>query len=209
MLIVRRAARWQRVRIAAAVLAGAAVVLGAVLAVPGTSQAATAAKPAPVTLKTLRISGGLSIVPAENTLARQLAVGTAFAAEPGTPIALDAGMRFTMAGVVCDPPAASGEVVVRLRTSLDGRAWSRWYEAGLERESDGSAASRSYTEPLWTGAARYVQLSARAEAAGVTFVKGTDFDGEFDTLRLAYSFVSVDEIAEGVSRLAAALAVPV
>jgi len=30
-----------------------------------------------------------------------------------------------------------------------------------------------------------------------------------DTLRLAYSFVSVDEIAEGVSRLAAALAVPV
>jgi len=50
---------------------------------------------------------------------------------------------------------------------------------------------------------------ARAEAAGVTFVKGTDFDGEPDTLRLAYSFVSVDEIAEGVSRLAAALAVPV
>jgi 2-aminoadipate transaminase len=53
------------------------------------------------------------------------------------------------------------------------------------------------------------ELLARAEAAGVTFVKGTDFDGEPDTLRLAYSFVSVDEIAEGVSRLAAALAVPV
>jgi len=53
------------------------------------------------------------------------------------------------------------------------------------------------------------ELLSRAEAAGVTFVKGTDFDGEPDTLRLAYSFVSVDEIAEGVSRLAAALAVPV
>jgi 2-aminoadipate transaminase len=53
------------------------------------------------------------------------------------------------------------------------------------------------------------ELLARAEAAGVTFVKGTDFDGEPDTLRLAYSFVSVDEIAEGVSRLAASLAVPV
>jgi 2-aminoadipate transaminase len=53
------------------------------------------------------------------------------------------------------------------------------------------------------------ELLARAEAAGVTFVKGTDFGGELDTLRLAYSFVSVDEIAEGVSRLAAALAVPV
>src|SRR4051794_83549 len=45
----------------------------------------------------------------------------------------------------------------------------------------------------------------RAEAAGVTFVKGTDFGGDPATLRLAYSFVSVDEIAEGVGKLAAAL----
>ena len=48
-------------------------------------------------------------------------------------------------------------------------------------------------------------LLPRAEEAGVTFVKGTDFGGAPDTLRLAYSFVSVDEIAEGVLRLAAAL----
>ncbi|HVU79581.1 MAG TPA: PLP-dependent aminotransferase family protein [Gaiellaceae bacterium] len=51
------------------------------------------------------------------------------------------------------------------------------------------------------------ELLGRAEAAGVTFVKGTDFDGGPDTLRLAYSFVSVDEIAEGVARLAAAIPV--
>jgi 2-aminoadipate transaminase len=64
---------------------------------------------------------------------------------------------------------------------------------------------------LWAelGGVDATELLARAEAAGVTFVKGTDFGGEPDTLRLAYSFVSVDEIAEGVSRLAAALAVPV
>jgi len=49
------------------------------------------------------------------------------------------------------------------------------------------------------------ELLARAEQAGVTFVKGTDFGGPADSLRLAYSFVSVDEIAEGVGRLAAAL----
>jgi 2-aminoadipate transaminase len=49
------------------------------------------------------------------------------------------------------------------------------------------------------------ELLTRAEQAGVTFVKGTDFGGDTDTLRLAYSFVSVDEIAEGVGRLAAAL----
>jgi 2-aminoadipate transaminase len=52
-------------------------------------------------------------------------------------------------------------------------------------------------------------LLERAEAAGVTFVKGTDFDGGPDSLRLAYSFVSVDEIGEGVARLAAALPVSV
>jgi DNA-binding transcriptional MocR family regulator len=51
------------------------------------------------------------------------------------------------------------------------------------------------------------ELLGRAEAGGVTFVKGTDFDGGPDSLRLAYSFVSVDEIAEGVARLAAAIPV--
>jgi 2-aminoadipate transaminase len=49
-------------------------------------------------------------------------------------------------------------------------------------------------------------LQIEAEGVGVTFVKGSDFftghlDGEHE-LRLAYSFVSPEEIAEGVSRLA-------
>ncbi|HEY2543564.1 MAG TPA: PLP-dependent aminotransferase family protein [Gaiellaceae bacterium] len=46
---------------------------------------------------------------------------------------------------------------------------------------------------------------ATAEAAGVTFVAGQDFfaDGSgAQSMRLAFSFVSPDEIAEGVSRLA-------
>jgi 2-aminoadipate transaminase len=51
------------------------------------------------------------------------------------------------------------------------------------------------------------ELLSRAEENGVTFVKGTDFGGAPNTLRLAYSFVSVDEIAEGVERLAAVLPV--
>ncbi|MFL5928082.1 MAG: PLP-dependent aminotransferase family protein [Gaiellaceae bacterium] len=49
------------------------------------------------------------------------------------------------------------------------------------------------------------ELLPRAEAGGVTFVKGTDFGGDPDTLRLAYSFVSVEEIGAGVGKLAAAL----
>jgi len=49
---------------------------------------------------------------------------------------------------------------------------------------------------------------ARAEAAGVTFVKGTDFfaDGNGkQSLRLAFSFVSPEEISDGVTRLAGLL----
>jgi DNA-binding transcriptional MocR family regulator len=51
------------------------------------------------------------------------------------------------------------------------------------------------------------ELLPRAEAAGVTFVPGTDFGGDPDTLRLAFSFVSPAEITDGVARLAAALPV--
>ena len=47
------------------------------------------------------------------------------------------------------------------------------------------------------------QVLERAD--GVTAVLGTDFGGGSNTLRLAYSFVSPDEIDEGVRRLAAAI----
>jgi 2-aminoadipate transaminase len=62
---------------------------------------------------------------------------------------------------------------------------------------------------LWAelGGVDSTALLQRAEEAGVTFVKGTDFGGAPDTLRLAFSFVSLDEIAEGVARLAASLPV--
>jgi 2-aminoadipate transaminase len=45
-------------------------------------------------------------------------------------------------------------------------------------------------------------LLGRAEAAGVTFVPGADFGGPPNSLRLAFSFVDVGSVAEGVSRLA-------
>src|SRR6266545_6070048 len=52
-------------------------------------------------------------------------------------------------------------------------------------------------------------LLDRAGPVGVTFVKGTDFGGAPNTARLAFSFVSPDEIGEGVRRLAALAAEPV
>jgi len=52
-------------------------------------------------------------------------------------------------------------------------------------------------------------LLANAEEAGVTFVDGRDFGGAPNTARLAYSYVSPDEVREGVRRLAAqVVAVP-
>jgi DNA-binding transcriptional MocR family regulator len=49
-------------------------------------------------------------------------------------------------------------------------------------------------------------LAAEAKERGVVFVKGTDFllEGGGNTLRLAYSGVTTDQVDEGVSRLAEA-----
>jgi DNA-binding transcriptional MocR family regulator len=47
------------------------------------------------------------------------------------------------------------------------------------------------------------------DVPGVTFVPGTDFGGAPNTMRLAFSFVSPDEIREGARRLAAAVEAPV
>ena len=58
---------------------------------------------------------------------------------------------------------------------------------------------------VWVDLPNEAPSLAAAEAAGVTFVEGKDFfaDGSGgSSMRLAFSFVSPEEIAEGVSRLA-------
>jgi 2-aminoadipate transaminase len=57
--------------------------------------------------------------------------------------------------------------------------------------------------PPDTDAARLLE---RATEAGVTFVAGADFGGDPNSARLAFSFVSPDEIREGVRRLATLVA---
>ena len=80
-----------------------------------------------------------------------------------------------------------------LESELGGRAfWSRpeggyflWLDLGVDT----------------------AELLGRAEQAGVTFIKGTDFfppgEGGEQSARLAFSFVSPAEITEGIGRLAA------
>jgi DNA-binding transcriptional MocR family regulator len=83
----------------------------------------------------------------------------------------------------------------------------------LERE----LAAARWSRPeggyfVWLELPEHVDAGALlegADAAGVTFVKGTDFGGAPNTARLAFSFVSPDEIREGVQRLAALVGEPV
>jgi DNA-binding transcriptional MocR family regulator len=82
--------------------------------------------------------------------------------------------------------------------------------AALERELPG----QRWTHPeggyfLWleVEGVDATALLERAEQAGVTYVKGADFGGEPDTIRLAYSFVSPEEIGDGIARLASAIPV--
>ena len=80
---------------------------------------------------------------------------------------VDAGLHFTMVGVTCLPPAKQGLVSVRLRASEDGTTWGEWFEVALDRTSaaDGGAPL-AFTEPVWTGGGRYVQLTAQAAGKG-------------------------------------------
>jgi DNA-binding transcriptional MocR family regulator len=62
---------------------------------------------------------------------------------------------------------------------------------------------------LWLelpGTVDAAELLIRAAGAGVTFVPGEDFGGPPASARLAFSFVSPEEIDEGVRRLAALVA---
>ncbi|MBA3734466.1 MAG: PLP-dependent aminotransferase family protein [Actinobacteria bacterium] len=83
----------------------------------------------------------------------------------------------------------------------------------LERELPGASWSRpegGYF--IWLELPEGTDTTALAGVAGktgVAYVPGPDFGGEPNTARLAFSFVSLDEIREGVRRLAALVPVSV
>lgn len=93
----------------------------------------------------------------------------------------------------------------RIRSELGARRDAML--AALEREF-GDAGRWSRPEGgyfLWLELGEGVdarELLGRAEAAGLTFVPGQDFGGPPNSLRLAFSFVGADRIADGIARLA-------
>jgi flagellar hook assembly protein FlgD len=138
--------------------------LAAIWLAPRASDAVAAWVRTPsVRIQTVTLSSALPVAApratADASARSAVAGGEAFAEDAVT---IDPGLRFNLVGVVCRPPAEPGDVVVQVRTSLDGSLWGYWYSASLEvvTEGDGSQP-QAFTEPLWTGAARYVQVAAR------------------------------------------------
>ena len=99
--------------------------------------------------------------------AAQAAAARGGDAPTGAATTVDPGLRFNLVGVICRPPAESGDVAVQLRTSLDGRSWGEWYAVALEVVNEGRGSEpQAFTEPIWTGDARYVQVAARQAGRG-------------------------------------------
>jgi hypothetical protein len=149
--------------------------LAAVWLAPRVSDAVAAWLQAPpVRSRTVTLGVSLPVTAAGDAAPAGRRVAPSQAAAPGTlataerlspVVTVDAGLRFTMVGVVCDPPGG-GELAVRLRVSDDGARWSRWYATELERGGEPGAPRQAYTEPIWTGLARYVELAAASAGDG-------------------------------------------
>ncbi|HEY5387070.1 MAG TPA: peptidoglycan recognition protein, partial [Thermoleophilia bacterium] len=159
-------------RAAAIVVIAAAAFLAAAWVAPRTSEAVTAwLRTETVQTRTLTVADRLAVAAAAS------AVGSPGNARSVTETGLadamlDAGADFTMVGVMCDVPAVDGAVTVRIRTSLDGRGWSSWYEGPLEVAADGDGAPRAFMDAMWTGPGRYIEVSARADGARAPLTLG-------------------------------------
>ncbi len=82
----------------------------------------------------------------------------------------------------------------------------------MPRHARAAPPGRSLVAPPKAGISVWLELPAGTDAAGVlaraegvTAVVGTDFGGDDNTIRLAYSYVSPEEIDLGIQRLAAAV----
>ena len=163
-------------RLAAIFILSVAGAVAAVWVAPRVSPAVEAWMSAPpVELRTASLPAALPVGPADVSAAgRGVAPADGDVQAPavteaaaGSAATVDPGMRFTMAGVTCAPPAQLGEVEVLLRTSEDGQAWSRWYAVALERVAEEGGEEQAFTEPVWTGGGRYLQVTAQAAGGAV------------------------------------------
>jgi flagellar hook assembly protein FlgD len=102
---------------------------------------------------------------------------------------VDTGSRFDMIGILFrTTPAGVRTVEFRLRVSLDGTTWTPWFAVKADAQSGpaGSVCGKSdlVTEPVWVGAARFVDyevITVGAGAAPVSDVRLACVDSEVTT----------------------------
>ncbi len=139
--------------------------LAVVWAAPRTSEAvAVWLSTPPVEMRTTRLPASLPVnaAPAPGDARRGVTGAEDPVVAPAASPVIDAGMRFTMVGLICAPPKRRGEVEALIRTSEDGKTWSRWYAVGLERVAEEGGGEQAFTEAIWTGGGRYLQVAARS-----------------------------------------------
>lgn len=185
--------------------------LGAVWAAPRVSKAAARwVVTPPVRERTLTLDGGLPVVGQATTADREDATARppATRAPRSASRVVEPGLTFDMVGLLCDdPPVAGGRVTVDLRTSEDGASWSDWYRLDLERRGATEAAAdvatgapAAFTEPVWVGEARLVEVRAAAQSSsrlrGVRLMflntsgDGTPLDTAVSALRSAVATIA-------------------
>jgi flagellar hook assembly protein FlgD len=169
------------------------------------SYAAWLGSPA-VHARTVKVHGAMPVAavashPALDRLRGEAMPGAVGAAEASTPegptgetLEFDAGLRFTMVGLHCRPPNSRASVTIRLRTSENGVAWSAWYSADLEYAAEVGGSPQAFTEALWTGSGRYIQVAAEA-AQGVGSVPAVLNDVRLTAISTAEDS---DPVAQGL-----------
>jgi len=176
--------RSRRLAVAALV---AGLLLGVLWTVPRVSSAAASWLTAPpVRGKTVALDAPVRVTPVEAAVAADDASpqsatesSAAQAADPaaerlagapdaagGAPPAgaavtrVDPGMRYDMVGLLCDDAAGVEDLTVHFRAKDDGGAWGEWVAAPVERVAEGAGTgAQAYTDPVWLGRARYVQVA--------------------------------------------------
>jgi flagellar hook assembly protein FlgD len=161
--MARARAHKRAARVAAVSIITLMAALAAIWCAPRVSEAVAAWVRTPqVHSATIAVPAGLPVAAPAASAARTAAGDVSQAGRGAGAVTVDAGLRFTMIGVTCSTPAHADRVLVDIRTSLDGRAWSRWYTASLDVQAEaGSRTPQAFIEALWTGPGRFVQVAAR------------------------------------------------
>ena len=116
-------------------------------------------------------------------LERGLPVGARAASAPVRTV--DPGARFDMVGLLCDElPRGAGRLTVSLRASADGSTWGPWVDLDLQTQrttggardgpDGGARGPQAYTDPVWVGPARVLQVRVGAAGAASRSVRALE-----------------------------------